>query len=73
MGEGIFTQGVGLAKCESEGFSREFADFLVGQERGSFDQAAEFFFTDLLLGALPRFEIFHGLVNDERAIPVDDA
>jgi len=54
-------------------FARQLAHLLRGQEEGAFDEAAEFFLADLMLGAGLGLEVLHGTVNDGQAFPVNDA
>jgi hypothetical protein len=47
-------------------------DFGGGQEDGVFEQAAEFLFADLMVGALARGKILEGLVFHLQALEVDN-
>jgi len=45
-------------------------DFGVGKEGGVFDEAAEFFFADVMMRAFARGEVFEGLVLNFQALQV---
>ena len=50
-----------------------FLDFFGGEEGGVFDEAAEFFFADVMVGAFAGRQVLESLVLHLESFEVDDA